>query len=195
MSAYYSFFSTRSQTANPQVVSLSLRPAPWDPTKVLVHPAGYPIEAPPLYSVVTCKEQAPNVVVLRGWGAGPWDMVGDARLPSLSSKSRITLHGQPIDMRLSQVSGHFSFQTSSTGRLKWKANMLSGKNLELHDASGRKMATIQPSGTSGEKKLEVSVSHDSRFLELVLLSGMTAKAMNKAENETAVEILGSILGA
>jgi hypothetical protein len=29
----------------------------------------------------------------------------------------------------------------------------------------------------------------------VLLSGMTAKAMNKSENEAAVEILGSILGA
>ena len=149
MSAYYNFFSTHSQTANPRVVSLSLRPAPWDPTNVLVHPTGYPIEAPPLYSVVICKEQVPNVVVLRGWGASSWDMVGDARHPSLSSKSHITLHGQPIDMHLSQISGHFSFWTSSTGRLKWKANMLSGKKLELHDASGRKMAAIQPSGTSG----------------------------------------------
>ncbi|KAJ5320682.1 hypothetical protein PENANT_c073G09244 [Penicillium antarcticum] len=196
MSAHCSsFFSSRSHTANPRAVSLSLRPAPWDPTKVLVHPAGYPIEAPPSYSVLICKEKAPNVVVLRGWGAGPWDMVGDARLPSLSSKSHLTLHGQSIDMRLSQMSGHFSLQTSFTGRLKWKTNMLSGRILELHDTSGTKIATIQPSKTSGEKELEIYVPHDGQFLELVLLSGMTAKAMTKAENEAAVEVLGSILGA
>ena len=195
MSAHCSFFSTRNQGANSQDLALSLRPAPWDPTKILVHPAGYPIEAPPLYSVVICKEKAPNVVVLRGWGAGPWDMIGDARLPSLSSKSHLTLHGQSMDLRLSQMSGNFSLHTPSMGRLKWKADVLSGKNLELHDASGRKVATAKSSRISGEMELGILVPHDSRFLELVLLSGMTAKAMNKAENEAAVEILGSILGA
>jgi hypothetical protein len=81
------------------------------------------------------------------------------------------------------------------GRLKWKTDMLSWKTLELHDASGRKMGTIQSSKIKGEKELEILVPHDSHFLELVLLSGMTAKAMNKAENEAADKILGAILGA
>jgi hypothetical protein len=93
------------------------------------------------------------------------------------------------------MSGSFSLQTSSMGQFKWKANMLTGKNLELRDASGRKVAAIQSSKTPGGKELVISVPYDNAFLELVLLSGMTAKAMNKSENEAAVEILGSILGA
>ncbi|CAI7568610.1 unnamed protein product [Penicillium viridicatum] len=162
----FSAFSTNTKSLNPQSsVSFSLRPAPWDSTKTLVHPSGYPTEAPPMYSMAS-KDSAPNVVVFRGWGEGPWDIIGDARLPTLSSKIR---------------------------QLKWKPDMLTGRNMELQDATGKKLAKLRP-GKSGEKVLEILVSHDSRFLELVLLSGWTARTMNKSVMEATGEILSSVVG-
>lgn len=42
--------------------------------------------------------------------------------------------------------------------------------MELQDAAGEKLAKLRP-GKLGEKVLKILVSHDSRFFELVLLSG------------------------
>lgn len=174
--------------------SFSLRPAPWDTTKILIHPSGYPIQAPPLYSITISKESAPNVVVARGWGGGPWDIIGDARLPSLSSKIHLMFYGQPMNLRLNQMSGNSTFESPTTGRLKWKVDMLTGRNMELHDSTSQKLAKLRP-GKSGEKTLEILVAHDSRFFELVLLTGMAARTMNKSMTEATGEILGAVLGA
>ncbi|CAI7571882.1 unnamed protein product [Penicillium crustosum] len=174
----FSALSTNAKPSNRQSsVSFSLRPAPWDSTTTLVHPSEYPAEAPPMYSI-TSKYRAPNVVVFRGWGEGPWDFIGDARLPSLSSKIYLAFYSQPIQMRLNELSGSFTLESPVTGQLKWKLDML---------------AKLRP-GKSGEKVLEILVSHDIRFLELVLLSGWTARTMNKSVTEATVEILSSVVG-
>ncbi|KAJ5530255.1 hypothetical protein N7527_003648 [Penicillium freii] len=189
----FSAFSTNTKSLNRQSsVSFSLRPAPWDSTKTLVHPSGYPTEAPPMYSMAS-KDSAPNVVVFRDWGEGPWDIIGDARLPTLSSKIRLAFYSQPIHMRLNELSGSFTLESPATGQLKWKPDMLTGRNMELQDATGKKLAKLRP-GKSGEKVLEILVSHDSRFLELVLLSGWTARTMNKSVMEATGEILSSVVG-
>lgn len=189
----FSAFSTNTKSSNRQSsISFSLRPAPWDSTKTLVHPSEYPTEAPPMYSIAS-KDSAPNVVVFRGWGEGPWDIIGDARLPSLSSKIHLAFYGQPIHMCLNELSGSFTFESPATGQLKWKLDMLTGRNMDLQDATGKRLAKLRP-GKSGEKVLEILVSHDSRFLELVLLSGWTARTMNKSVTEATGEILSSVVG-
>ncbi|CAI7643331.1 unnamed protein product [Penicillium glandicola] len=181
----FSSFSANDRSSNRQSsVSFSLRPAPWDSGKTLVHPSGYPIEAPPI---------APHVVVFRGWGGGPWDIIGDAKLPVLSSKIRLGFYGQPINMRLNQFSGNSTIESPSTGQLKWKVDMLTGRHMELQDATGKVLAKLRP-GKSGEKVLEIFVPHDSRFFELVLLSGWTARTMNKSVTEATGEIVGSVVG-
>lgn len=192
-----SFRSIFNQNNTPDGTSFSLRQAPWDPTKILVHPAGYPVESQPMYSITICKERVPNVVMFRGWGGGPCDIIGDARLPkSLSSKSHLILHGQSIDMRLSQTSGQFNLESPTMGRLKWKADVLCGRNMKLHDATGRRLAQLRSSKPLGENDLEILVSHDDKFFELVLLSSLTARTMKEAETketEVTAEILTSVL--
>lgn len=96
--AFFSSFTINKESSSRQsCISLSLRLAPWDSAKTLVHPSGYPIEAPPIYSIIS-QDTAPNVVLLRGWGDSTWDIVGDARLPTLSSKIHLTFYGRPINM-------------------------------------------------------------------------------------------------
>ncbi|OQE36116.1 hypothetical protein PENCOP_c012G00050 [Penicillium coprophilum] len=85
-------------------------------------------------------------------------------------------------MRLNQLSGNFTLESPVTGQLKWKLDMLTGRNMELQDATGNKLAKLRP-GKSGEKVLEILVPHDSRFFELVLFSGWTARTMNKSVTE------------
>jgi hypothetical protein len=146
-----------------------------------------------MYSIIS-KDSAPNVVLLRGWGEGQWDIVGDARLPTLSSRIHLSFYGQPINMRLNQLSGNCTLESPAAGQLKWRPDMLTGRNMQLQDATGRKLAKLRP-GKSGEKLLEILVSHDSPFFEMVLLSGWTARAINKSVTEATGEILSSVIGA
>lgn len=72
--------------------------------------------------------------------------------------------------------------------------MFTGRDMQLQDATGRKLAKLRP-GKSGEKLLEILVSHDSSFSEIVLLSGWTARVMTKSVTEATGEILSSVVGA
>lgn len=105
------------------------------------------------------------------------------------------LYGQSMNMRFSQISGNCTLEPPAMGRMKWKLDMLTGRKIELHDGTGSKLAKLRPEGKSGEKVLEILVPHDTRFLELVLLSGLTVKTMNSSMTEATGEILGAVLGA
>lgn len=190
-SGIFNIHGAKKRSPSPGRISFSIRPAPWDPKRILVHPAGYPIEAPPVLSVATpCQ-----VVLSRGRGDGPYDVIGTAKLPNMfSSTSHLTLRGEHLDMRMSQMSGSFSLESRSMGQLKWKTDGLSGKTLELRDRSGQRIAEFGPRGRSGEKYIEM-IPGDDYFVELVLLSGMTARAVNKTISEATVEAVSSVVGA
>jgi hypothetical protein len=193
MSSLFSF-GAHSKSSTPQTyVSFSLRSAPWDPTKILVHPSGHPVDAPPMYSITISETSTPNVMMSRGWGGGPWDIIGDARLPTFSSKCHLTIQGQSMILRLNELSGSFAIESPTNGKLKWRLDM-SMRNLELRDPAGTKLAEIH-SGKAGEKIVDILVPHDSRLLDLVLLSGLTARMKHRSEMEAAGEILSGILGA
>ncbi|KAJ5179475.1 hypothetical protein N7492_002685 [Penicillium capsulatum] len=187
--------SAKHRTPSPGNVSFSIRPAPWDSQRLLVHPAGYPIESPPVLSLVASKQANPNVVLSRGWGGGPFDVIGTAELPSMFGfTSHLTLRGEPLNMRMSQMSGSFSLDHKCMGPVKWKTDGISGKTLELRDRSGTRLAKFGSRGHSGEKYIEM-VAGDECFVELVLLSGMTARAVNKTISEATAEVMSPVVGA
>ncbi|CAG8039279.1 unnamed protein product [Penicillium salamii] len=190
-----SLFSSGGSSDPQACASFSIRPAPWDGTKILVHQTGYPIDSPPMYSITISSSGKSNVVVSRGWGGGPWDVVGDARLPTFSSKIHLTIHGQPTEMRFSEMSGNSSFPTPSMGKLKWKLDSMSTKKMDLLDESGRKLAKVHSGKASGEKILDILIPHDIFFLEVVLLSAWANKAQNKTALEASGEVIGAVLGA
>jgi hypothetical protein len=194
MSSLFSFSSNSKSSNNPAYVSFSMRPAPGDRAKILVYPSSYSVQAPPIYSITISETSTPNVIIFRGWGGGPWDIVGDSRLSTFSSKCHLTIQGQSMEMRLNEMSGTCTLEKPTMGKLKWKLDMTL-KTLELRDASGTKLARLYSGKASGEKILDILVPHDTWFLELVLLSGLTARMKNKTEMEAAGEILSSILGA
>lgn len=176
-------------------VSFTIRPAQWDPSKSLVHPAGYPIEAPPIYSISSSKDTKPNVVLFAGLGAGPYDVIGDGQFPrSFHSTCHLRLRGQPLEMRSSQSgSGECKFDHPTMGHMKWKPDVFSSSKMELRDGSGNRIATFGK-GKSGEKTLDV-IQGDPYFIELVFLSGITAINLNKGMSEAAAEIFGAVVGA
>ncbi|CAG8017843.1 unnamed protein product [Penicillium olsonii] len=190
-----SLFSSGSSSNSQACASFSIRAAPWDGTKILVHPAGYPIDAPPMYTIAISSSGKSNVIVSRGWGGGPWDVVGDAQLPNFSSKIRLNIHGQQTEMRYSEMSGNSTFQSLSMGKLKWKLDPMSTKKMDLVNDHGTRVANVHGGKASGEKILDILVPHDIFFLEMALLSGWANRAQNKTALETSGEVLGAVLGA
>lgn len=177
------------------MISFTIRPAPWDSTRTVVHTLGHPILAPPIFSIAASKDGEPNVVIYNGWSGAPQDVIATAKLPSsFSSKFQFTLRGRPVEMRTSQMhSGQYSME-SHMGKLKWTADQLVGKNLELRDASNNNLATMKSGRESGEKILELSPG-DNFYVELVVLSAIAIRTYKNKETAEGLEVVSSLLGA
>lgn len=148
-----------------------------------------------MYTITLPSTSTSTVVLSRGWGIDPRDIIGDARLPTFSSKIRMTVYGQSREMRFNEMSGSATLETTSMGKLKWKLDSMTMKNLELQDSSSTKLAKFRSGKAFGEKILDILVPHDIRFLELALLSGMTTRKLNKTAVKATEEVLSSVLGA
>ncbi|KAJ9643227.1 hypothetical protein H2204_002123 [Knufia peltigerae] len=171
-----------------------LRPCPADPNLTLIHPRGYPVDAPPLYTVIISSDK---VSLYRGY-INPAGLIGTTSTSSVSHSAALTVHNQKIPMKMNQLSLSFSFQWPPAGTLKWKADQLTGSSLELSDGSGRKLAKLKSSSGmmgSGEKGFEINVACDEQFLNLIILSGLAAKVGTKKNNEAASEVIQAIVGS
>ncbi|KAJ5595371.1 uncharacterized protein N7459_001579 [Penicillium hispanicum] len=165
-------------------ITFTIRGATWDPNKNVVHPAGYPAEAPPMFSIMTSKDGDPNVVFSRGYGQGPQDVIGSASLPvGFGSTIELTLRGQPLQMRMSQLSGNLTLEHASLGKLKWTSEGMTGRKFKLSDSSRKQLAMITPVRGSREVNLEIS-SGDAYFVDLVIFTGSTARLASKAMTTT-----------
>ncbi|KAF2802324.1 uncharacterized protein BDZ99DRAFT_349450, partial [Mytilinidion resinicola] len=165
---------------------LSVRTSPKDANITLIHHAGDPISAPLLYSIVTLEGTKRNLLVYRGIPhPHPSSMIGNANFHSLTSTTDLNLRGEPIRMKMSQLSGDFNLEHYPFGKLKWKVSKMTGSGFELCTGSGSKLARLKSAGIPGlgEKRLEVLVACDERFVELVVLSAMAAKAVSKTQIE------------
>lgn len=96
-------------------------------------------------------------------------------------------------MKQSQMSGDFSIESTPMGKLKWGANKMTGTGLELRDSVGNKVAQIKSGGKEG-KRLEILVPWSEQLVDLVVLSGMAAKAMNKKTMEAMSEVIQAVAG-
>jgi hypothetical protein len=93
-------------------------------------------------------------------------------------------------LKMSQSSGNFSLEGPQMGKLKWKVNQPAGSSLQLRDSAGRKLAQLKSAGFPGssEKKLEIVVQCDDRFVEVIVLSGIAAKTLTRGMMEAASEV-------
>jgi hypothetical protein len=191
-SRLFSNISSKPQSAVPPSHILSLRTSPKDPNLTIIHPAGYPSDAPPLRSVVGTPAAKPNVVIFRG-EPHVSSNIGQASFHSISSTIDLSLHGQSICMKMSQLSGNFSLEYPPRTKLTWSVNKFTGSGLGLCDSSGYKLAELNSSGLGG-KKLEILVSCDEFFFDLVLLSAMAAKVLIKVMMDAALEVVWEAAG-
>lgn len=166
--------------------TITLRPSPKDKNLTLIHLAGHPLDAPPLYTVIAASD---NVSVYRG-NLAPVNLIGTA------DSSSITLHGQQVKVRSSQISGNLSLEWPTAGTLKWKPDMLTGSSLDLSDNFGRNLAKLKSTSMlkPSEKVIEILVPCDEVFTASVVLSGLAAKAATRKNMEAASEIVQALAG-
>lgn len=195
------FFSHASRGSSNQQSSTShrvfvLRPSPKDEHVTAIYPAGWIPDSPPLYSVVTSQNSSPNILLFRG---GPITQnsraIGDAKFSLMSSKMALSLNGQSMRMVTSQMSGDLTLE-SPAGKFKWEVNHLKDGLVELFDGSLFKLARLKIGGLyrNAEETLEILCPCNDYMLDLVLLSGMVAKAQTETMEETALEVFRGIIG-
>lgn len=194
-----SSFSPQTQaTALPSTRVYALHTSPTDRTTTLLHPAGYPTTTPPAFSITLNKTTKPNVLVYRGMPhTSP--PIGDARFHSFSSTTDVTLRGEAVHMKQSKLSGSFTVETGRWGSFKWHLNQMTASSLEMRDSEGRVIAVVKGvSGGFGERRLEVLVPCQERFVELVVVTGMVGMVVTKevlrAGMEGVVDAVGSVAG-
>ncbi|GAB1211365.1 hypothetical protein ATERTT37_000478 [Aspergillus terreus] len=167
-----------------------------DRATTLLHPAGYPTTTPPAFSVTVNKTTKPNVLVYRGMPhTSP--PIGDARFHSFSSTTDVALRGEAVRMKQSKLSGSFTVETGRWGSFKWHLNQMTASSLEMRDSEGRVIAVVRGIA-GGERRLEVLVPCQERFVELVVVTGMVGMVVTKevlrAGVEGVVDAVGSVAG-
>ncbi|KAK0104371.1 hypothetical protein ONS95_004667 [Cadophora gregata] len=194
MSKYISRLLSSSSNGPPATSTFSIRPSPHLPSHIVVHPLGYPADVPPIFTIVTSKSK-PNVSVFRGHPI-PENRIGDAIMHTFSSTINLNHRGQTATLREGSLSGNFTL-VSPAGKFKWTVNQITGSGWELKDAAVMKLASMRSAGFpgSGERKLELFVPCDDLFLELIVLSAITAKTSQKDTVEAVGEVVGAVVGA
>jgi hypothetical protein len=191
------FHSTSSLDQNKTAPSrvLCFRASPHDPNHIVVHPIDYPVDVPPLYTLISSKTAQPNLMIFQG-SPDSTNLIDDTSFHSLSSKTDLTIRGQGIRMTLNQLTGNFSLESPTAGNLKWNVGKIMGSSFTLKDNTALKLAHLRSSGfpASEERELEIFVNCDDRFLELVVVSGIAAKMFAKEANEVASEIIKAVAG-
>ncbi|KEY69909.1 hypothetical protein S7711_09009 [Stachybotrys chartarum IBT 7711] len=168
------------------------RPSPHYSEHLVIHPAGYAVEAPPLYTIIVNTASKPNILVYHGDPA-PVNCVADATISSLSSKIQCNLRGQPFLLRVSTLSDKFTVESPAYGRLKWKTNDFSSA-LTLLNQAGSRIAEYKSDRAQGGKILSIYEPCDARFVELLALTAIAAKTSGQIESEIGTEVISAIAG-
>jgi hypothetical protein len=124
--------------------------------------------------------------------------IGDARFKSLSSTTSLTLRGQQIRLKQSHLTDDFTLECLPLGTWKWKVNKLTGSSMKLCDTNrgNEVVAELKSVGTFRveEKRLEILVPCDSFFVEMVLLSAVTANEVMKATDSAILHVFEAAAG-
>ncbi len=171
--------------------TLEFRPAPNDVNTTVIARTDFNATAFPLFSFTKSKELKPKLLVHRigvGNGTVPQTIVGDAIYNSLKSCVHLTLHGQPMKMKLRDSMSGYEFE-SSMGKFKWNSDSIAGNAIALSDGSGMKLARFRV----GER-LDILVPCEDLFLDLVVVSALAAAGM-KAKDHMNTAMISEVAGA
>ena len=122
--------------------------------------------------------------------------IGDASISSVSMNGKLKLRGQHIPLKQNDMGDTFTLE-SSRGKLAWEVDQMTGKLSDLKDEGGRKVAKYNGGDLPGmgERSLDVCVPCDQELFELILLSVMAARALNKQNIKVGLKVFRMAMGA
>lgn len=121
--------------------------------------------------------------------------LGNATFSTMGSSAQLSLRGQPMKMKQSTLGDKFTFE-SARGTLRWKVNGVTGSMSKLVDGQGGTLAKCKSGGIPGmgKKSVEIYVPCDQQLFELILLSFMAARELNKQNEEVVSEVVQAVTG-
>ncbi|RDW93498.1 uncharacterized protein DSM5745_00820 [Aspergillus mulundensis] len=190
--------------------SLVLRQSPSTHKVIFIHPAGAPINSPPLYSLTSSpKTSKADYVLARGADPNnPVALVGEVKSHTFSSKYDLTVRGTTYVLKESPMGSSFKIELPGRGVFKWYTDEdhLTSK-MWLKDESKNVLATYDKSrekssvGTwkkfvgGKDRELQLHGGFDDFFVEVLLVSIYAVKMANEGAIETAVEVASAVAGA
>ncbi|KAF2423716.1 hypothetical protein EJ08DRAFT_639709 [Tothia fuscella] len=183
-------------SSSPPIYTYAVVPSPADANATIICPSGYPPYSDVSYSIIASPNKKPNITVFRGDPAAR-QLIGHATFHSLSSTTDLTLNGQSLRMKQSQLSGtSYSIHCTQFGNLKWKSSEWGGSALGLYDSAGTKLAQLKSTGAFGskEKKLEILVPCDGFLVDLVVISAMGLLSLKKKVDKNAAKLIEAVAG-
>ena len=145
-----------------------------------------PMGGPGMYFARTSSSKRPNIRLFRG---GHQEVFTSSD-HTFSGAIDLMVHGQPMGMKQSQLSGNCSIFHPRLGELKWKVPSMFGTSAHLSDSRGTQIATLKSNKVKGmgQKLIELHVPCDPMFLDLVIGSAFAVMKANKDLAEGAMEV-------
>lgn len=116
--------------------------------------------------------------------------IGQVSISSTTMNAELTLHGRSMPMKQSGMGDKFTLE-AARGRFKWKIDQINGCLGKMMDGRGTVVARYKGGGLprAGERRLEICVPCDLEMSELILLSAMAGRALNKTNFTVGMNIL------
>jgi hypothetical protein len=161
------------------VTEFSFQKSKSDKSMVMIQPTGGPMYGTASYTAKVSKCSKPHVTLFKDGNSS--FVVGNASLHAVSFNTDLSIHGQPMAMKVNQWSGSSTIRHPTLGNLKWKSNSMSGASWELLDSTGVKLGQFKTSSMNLEaKKLELFVPCQDDLLDLIVLSAMAVNEVYRA---------------
>lgn len=162
---------------NDHAYAFTIRPSKVGRHFLEVRLTTHPAEVPPVCFFQQSTWSSPDLVFTRSNNGVPGMIIGESTLKPLSGKAKMIVHGQPVQMKQSTWSGSCDFDSAPLGSFRWKSS-----SWELQDKAGTSLARLK-SEHLGRWKIDILIPCDERFIDLVLLTGLSAKMLEKAVGE------------
>lgn len=122
--------------------------------------------------------------------------VGQASISSMTMNMELSLRGRSMPMKQNETGDTFTIQ-SPRGRFKWSIDQMKGCLGKMKDEQGTVVARYKGGDLPGvgERGVEICVPCDQELFELVVLSMMAGRALNKKNVKVGMKFLEHALGA
>ncbi|EHK23882.1 uncharacterized protein TRIVIDRAFT_221132 [Trichoderma virens Gv29-8] len=177
--------------------TLYIGPSTTNPNLSVVQYEGTPQSTPPLYSIAPHAMLPGMFIVYRGLPdpTGQTGPIGHIKSSSEHS-AELNLRGCAMKLKMSQLTGDYSITGTPMGKLKWKANALTGcSSLTLCDSHGKKLAKTKTKKAGlGDQKIEMLVLYDEMVVEIAVLTAYQTKVIGERVVSTVLEVVQAMAG-